>query len=86
MTFQDVDSEFQKRVLKDMRIMEIRSKVKRGTATFADTAEYNDRASTILGDVLSGRMPSTPDGERAKLEKYKEQRAGILEALKAVGA
>ena len=70
MTIQDVDSEFQKRVLKDMRLMEIRSKVKRGTATFADTAEYNDRASTILGDLLSGQMPSTPDGERAKLCKY----------------
>lgn len=50
--------------------MEIRSKMKHGTATFADTAEYNDRTSSILGSVLSGRMPSTPDGERAKLCEY----------------
>lgn len=50
--------------------MEIRSRMRYGTATFADTAEYNDRASSILGSVLSGRMPSTPNGERAKLCEY----------------
>lgn len=70
MTIQDVDKEFQKRVLKDMRLMEIRSRVKRGIATFADTAEYNDRISNILGSVLSGRMPSVPNVERVKLCEY----------------
>lgn len=70
MTIQDVDKEFQKRVLKDMRLMEIRSRAKRGIATFADTAEYNDRISNILGSVLSGRMPSVPNVERVKLCEY----------------
>ena len=70
MTVQDVDKEFYRRVLKDSRLTEIRSRIRHGTATFADTAEYNDRASTILGDVLSGQVPSTPEGERAKLCKY----------------
>lgn len=70
MTIQDVDKEFQKRVLKDMRLMEIRSRAKRGIATFADSAEYNDRISNILGSVLSGRMPSVPNVERVKLCEY----------------
>ena len=37
-------------------------------------------------NFVSRAPAAVVDGERAKLEKYKEQRAGILEALKAVGA
>ncbi len=54
-------------IRKDGMLAEIRKKLKRGTATYEDTAAYSARAGKMIGALLSRRLPEIPLEEREPL-------------------
>lgn len=64
MTVQQFDADFQRSIAADKQISAIKDKIEAGTATFADTAVYNERVSSLLGEMLSAHIDKIPQGSR----------------------
>lgn len=62
-----VQEEAQWCIQNDGMLAEIRKKLRRGRATYADTAAYSARAGKMIGALLSRRLPEIPPEEREQL-------------------
>ena len=62
-----VQEEAQWCIQNDGMLAEIRKKIRRGKATYADTAAYSARAGKMIGALLSRRLPEIPLEEREQL-------------------
>ena len=61
--------ELARRIERDSICRAVQKKIDEGKADFSDTAQYNDRAAELLGEVLAAYVPDMPPDERETLCK-----------------